>query len=357
MTTNNIKILILKNHNYYKLIIINMKIKKNEVLNFNTDFLEIHWTFKNIDSILKWVDWDNSNSVNFLKFNLEKITGITNYWYRVSFKKDNLTLFAYYKWKQVSEMITTRDKFVVYWTWFRNMESKKILDFIKKHINPDRWNTFQVRRLDLALDVERNISDWVLNYFEELKQKSVDFRWKNWELETHYIWEKNLNKNKRFLLRIYDKLKDIKKKNLQSQYIQYLSKQDVTRIEIEFRSELTKDFTLEKILDKEYLLNLFTKYLKKHTSIFEKLKTKDVSKLKSLNKKSDLERLRYDEIYRKNYIITFLWYAKNILAIGRCPINLLILKQIIWNETIQKIKSITNSIFTIERYNKLKWEN
>jgi hypothetical protein len=47
-------------------------------------------------------------------------------------------------------------------------------------------------------------------------------------------------------------------------------------------------------------------YFKKHTSIFENLKTYDVAKLKRLNKKIKIEQLMFDQVLRQRYINAFL---------------------------------------------------
>jgi hypothetical protein len=47
-------------------------------------------------------------------------------------------------------------------------------------------------------------------------------------------------------------------------------------------------------------------YLEKHTNIFDKIKTGEVKKLKSLNKKISLEELEAYKILKAKYIRTFL---------------------------------------------------
>jgi len=65
------------------------------------------------------------------------------------------------------------------------------------------------------------------------------------------------------------------------------------------------------------------KYLKKHTAIFESIKTNEVEKLKRLNKTITIEELKYDQVVRQRYISTFMGYAKKILHIWACPVDIL----------------------------------
>jgi hypothetical protein len=52
------------------------------------------------------------------------------------------------------------------------------------------------------------------------------------------------------LIRIYDKIADIKQKEKQYLYPNYLKEKYITRIELEFRSELLKFLKLEQLLDR-----------------------------------------------------------------------------------------------------------
>jgi hypothetical protein len=90
---------------------------------------------------------------------------------------------------------------------------------------------------------------------------------------------------------------------------------DVTRIEIEFRTEVTKFIAVHNLLDRSYMFNLLIKYIEKHTNLFQKIKTQDVDKLQILNKKISLEDLHYNQIVRDRYISAFLGYSKTILKI------------------------------------------
>ena len=293
--------------------------------------------------MLWWVDNDNSNTVQFWEFNLEKTTWLKNYEYKVSFKYDNLTVFAYYQGKKLNENITTRDYFTVYWTAFSQFDPEEIIEFINMYLVPDKvnidkwFNDFTLKRFDLAMDIKRNIDNWVLNHFKDLNQKWADFYWSEWDVETHYIWAYSVRDNKSFLIRIYNKIADIKKKSLQHLYPAYLWEDNVTRVEIEFRSEMTKLVKFDSLLDNTYLFNLMLRYLKKHTPIFESVKSNHVEKLKRYNKKVSIEELKYNQVVRQRYINAFLWYSKKILKIWACPVDILLRNHVISDLTKEDI--------------------
>jgi len=320
-----------------------MNIKKNEVLYFNIDFIEVYWRFYNIDLVLEWIDNDNSNSVQFWEFNLEKTSWLKNYEYKVSFKYWDTTVFAYYQWKKINNEITTRDYFTVYWSAFRKFDTEEVIEFINIYIVPDyinvrkRLNKLTLKRFDLALDIKRDIDKWILKYFKNLNQKWADYYWKNWKIETHYIWAYSIRDNKSFLIRIYNKKEDLQKKWIWFLYPQYLIEKNVTRIEIEFRVELTKNVDIDDLFNQEYLLNLMTIYLKKHSNIFINLKTFEVNKLKRLNKNVDINDLKFNQIVRDRYLSTFIWYAKKILDIWACPVDILLRNNIISDLTKEDI--------------------
>jgi hypothetical protein len=59
-------------------------------------------------------------------------------------------------------------------------------------------------------------------------------------------------KNKALLIRIYDKIADIYQKEKQAYYPDYLTEDYVTRVELEFRSELLKQVKLSQFLDRSF---------------------------------------------------------------------------------------------------------
>lgn len=338
---------------------INNYLNKNDIFYFNVDEIEIYWTFSNYKEILKWLDSDNSDYTIFHEFTLKKSDKLRDYLFKVDFFKDNLPCFAFYIWKQINKKIKTRDYFKVYWSAFQLLELNEIIDFVDTYIWLDevdiqKWNKYNtLKRFDLAVDIKKHLWKEILNNFKELKQKGTKYYWRNWSIETYYIWEYQVKYNKSFLIRIYDKIKDIKKKNKQKLYSHYINeKTEITRIEIEFRTEVVKYLKLEQLLDRSYIFNLFIRYIEKHTKLFEDLKNEEVPKLKRLNKKVDLERLKEDEVLLNNYIKVFLWYSKRILEIWYCPVKILFAHLIVLEKTKDKInKSIKDWEFNITFFN------
>ena len=312
-----------------------MYLSKSEIKYFNIDYIEVYGSLSNCNLLFEWVDGDNSNMIQFGEFNLEKTTGLKNYDFKISFKINNLTVFAYYGWKKLNENVTTRDYFTVYGSAFSQFDTDEILEFINMYIVPDsvnekKWiNELTIKRFDLALDIKREIQKWVLDHFKNRTQKWANFYWSKWDVETHYIWAYSVRENKSSLIRIYNKKADILKKWTQYLYPDYLLEKHVTRIEIEFRVELTKLVKIDSLSDPMYLFNLMLKYFKKHTNIFETLKTNKVEKLKRFNKKINIEELKFDQVVRQRYLAAFKWYAKTILKIWACPVDILLRNQLI----------------------------
>lgn len=322
-----------------------MKIKKSDILNFDIDYLEINGSFKGIKEIIKWLDSDNSNSRKYEGFTIVRDNDIKNFAYKIVFWKDDVTCFAYYEGQTLSECVVTNDYLVVYGKAFHIFSTAEIYDFVIEHLLDIR-----LRRLDLALDVKNDISK-VCKNFKELKQKGSRFYDENGNIQTFYIWEKKNRLNKSLLIRVYDKLADIKQKELQFLYKEYLFHPFVTRVELEFRSELCKNFQFSNLLDRGYIFGLFITYILKHTNIFADFNDQTVAKLVRPKKDIDIESLEASSVLKKRYLNTFLGYSGKILELGNCPVDVLIRHGIISDTTIEDIGwSIEGGKFKIENY-------
>lgn len=320
-----------------------MKLIQSDIFNFNVDEIEIYWTFSNYKELLKWLNGSNSDFMIFEDFTLSKQENLRDYEYKIDFIKDSLKCYGFYVWKAINNKIKTRNYFVVYWGWLKLIPLNEIIDFIDTYIELDeidvaKWNKHNtMKRFDLAIDIKKDIASIIKN-FHNLEQKWAKYFWSKWELETYYIWEYKKRDNRRLLIRIYDKIKDIKQKNKQAIYWEYLSEDNITRIEIEFRTELLRYLKIHQLLDRSYIFNLFTSYINKHTNIFDKIKDDNITKLKYLNKKIDLEELSHNQVLKERYIRSFLWYSKNILEIWSCPVDILFQEWIISQTTKQDIE-------------------
>ncbi len=326
-----------------------MIINKKDIINFNIDYIELFSTLNNYKEVLKWLDDDNSNFREYKWYTLEKTSNLRNYNYKITFWKDNTPVFAWYEWTMLNMFIETKDYFVVYGSAFNMLSLAEIIEFINGNLKTDWWskyyikqlnkrlkdkrdNWFIVKRLDLALDVIKPIESVVKN-FRELKSKWAKFFDDKWNIQTYYIWEKKNKLNKNLLIRIYDKIADIKQKEKQYLYANYLKEKHITRIELEFRSELLKFLKLEQLLDRWFLLNLFTSYSKKHTDIFRKIESKDITKLQKLSKSITIADLHSRQLTKKRYLNTFLWYSRKFLGLWTCPVHILIKEWIIADST------------------------
>lgn len=332
------------------------EIKEDDILNFDIDHIELFGTLKDYKKLLIWIDNDNSHFREYKWFTLEKTERIRSYQYKVTFWKENLPVFAWYLWDQLNEYIETRDYFVVYGSAFRLFSLSEIVDFIDENIQIDfrdsrnKKTSHTVKRIDIAVDVKKNIEHIVSN-FKELKQKWSKFFDEKGKIQTYYIWEKKNTQNKALLIRVYDKIADILQKEKQKYYPQYLKEDYVTRIELEFRSDLLKEVKLSQFLDRSYSFWLFCLYVSKHTSLFKKFENDDVSKLSRLDKKVKIHDLHHRQVTKRRYLNTFLWYAKKFLTLSACPVDVLVRHWVYQEKSIKDIliASIDGS-FDIEKY-------
>lgn len=337
-----------------------MYLSPKDIFNFNIDELEIYGTFSNYKTLLTWINDSNSDFITFWEYTLKKSDNLRDYLFKIDFFKNNFPCFAFYIWKKLNTKITTRDYFKVYWSAFTIIELNEIIDFIETYIEYDsidkkNWSKHNtIKRFDIAFDLSKNLKNDIIKNFSKLTEKWTKYYWAKWVLETYYIWEYQKRFNKNFIIRIYNKLEDIKKKGKQKLYPHYLIEKDITRIEIEFRNDVTKYVKLDQLRDRDYIFNLFIKYIEKHTKLFNKLKTKNVEKLKRLNKKVSIDDLKYDQILKQRYLSSFIWYWKTILNIWSCPTEILLLNLLVSEKTIQNINLwIDNNKFDINKY--IKW--
>ncbi len=331
----------------------------SDFLNHSVDHIEIYGTIRNHSELFLWMDGDNSSIRHFEWYTLEKTDRIKSYHYKITFWKNDSPVFAWYRWDQINEYIETRDYFVVYGTAFRLHSFSEIIDFIEEYLDldgADKWKNKKfhtLKRIDLALDIRQNIS-LITSRFKELKQKWSKFFDEKGNLQTYYIWEKQLRKNKALLIRVYDKIADIYQKEKQHYYPWYLTEDYVTRIEIEFRSDLLKEVKLTQFLDKSFTFWLFCLYIWKHTKLFKKFENENIERLSRLNKKVDMEDLHHRQVTRKRYMNTFLGYASKIFRLKWCIADISIRENLYNEQTIHDIvKCYKNGEFDRKEY--LNW--
>jgi hypothetical protein len=304
---------------------------QNEVLNFGLDHLEVYGIFKHEKELFDVLDFDNSNYWELEDFTFTK-TEVPKFEYKVIFTKDNYSVFAYYKWKPKSKRqpVGTRDYIVVYSTAFKLMEIKEIQYFLEWY-----FDLSHCRRFDICMDFKKDIQK-ILKYFKDFKTET-NFK-KKWKIETRYIWEVKNTLNKRQIIRVYDKLKDLivkKKVNLYSWYFDY-KETGVTRIELEIRQELAKNIEYYVLLhNQDKLFWIFKNYVWKHTELLNFIEVEKISLYKEPEK---IDPEKYQSLYyrtqRKNL---FVWHAKTIFNMWFCPIRVLISEWLIQENTIKLI--------------------
>lgn len=315
------------------------------IVDFRLDYLEVYGKINNYRELVLWLDFDNSNYFHLDGFGV-MYDQVPKYEFKSTFFNQNVPIFARYKGKEINKYITTRDYFVAYGSAFVMYDSSAVISYLR-----DLIQTETTRRFDLALDIAFPIND-VLEHFSKLMQKGAKFYNTDGDLQTYYIGEKKNSLNKMFLIRVYDKLADIRRKNNQNLYPEYLVHDNVTRIEIEFRKELSWNVTLEELEQRDFLLDLFVSYIQKHTKLFDKLQ-KQKQVLKKFDKKLDISDLDYERLFESRYLNIFLGYAKRIKEVGGCPIDILLRNNIFQNMTLKDISACcTESSVNIQEYQK-----
>lgn len=307
---------------------------ENEIYHFWLDHLEVYGTFKEEKELFDNLDFDNSNYWELDDYTFTK-NEVKKFIYKIIFSKDNYSLFAYYKWIPRSEKqpVATKDYITIYSTAFKLLEYEEILWFLEYYIDLKHC-----RRFDICIDLKINI-EILLKYF--INYETWREYKKNWKLETRYIWELKNSINKRQIIRIYDKNKDIIAKKKIKLYENYLTEKDITRVELEIRQELAKNISYKNIFDNYLLFWIFKNYLCKNTKLFDKIKIEKITLFKpKIKLGSESFQSLYYKTQRKNI---FLWHAKTIFNMWFCPVRILI-----WEWYVQEKTKIVLWIDKIE---------
>lgn len=321
---------------------------ENDIIHFWLDHLEVYGTFKYENEFFNKLDFDNSNYWELEDYNFTK-NEVQKYKYKIIFTKDNYSLFAYYKWDS-TQNIATRDYIVIYSTAFKLLSYDEILHFLEWY-----FDLKHCRRFDICMDLKINIMD-VLSTFNDVSTGREYI--KSWQVETRYIWEVKNTLNKRQLIRIYDKHKDLIEKKKLKLYDTYFDFNDVTRVEIEIRQELAKNRSYRDIFDNALLTGIFKNYIYKHSKVFESLSWDKISLYEGW---TSFDPEKFQSLYyltqRKNI---FLWHAKTIYHMWFCPVRVLIAewyiqeltKRSLWLENIQKLIEKEKRIIAQAKENK-----
>jgi hypothetical protein len=312
---------------------------KKIIHHFWLDHLEIFWTFKN-ENIFNKLDFDNSNYSELDEYKITK-NEVPKYKYKIIFNKNNYSYFAYYKWlpKSKKQPIATRDYIVIYSTAFKLLEYEEVLWFIEYYLNLKHC-----RRFDICIDLKINIDELLKNYFKKYKTGRDYRKWN--KTETRYFWELKNSLNKRQLIRVYNKNLDILEKKKIDLYQDYLTFNNITRIELEIRPELAKVRNYKEVFDDVLLIGIFKNYLYKYTKIFEQIEWEKITLYKSKNKILSSE--DYQGIFYKTWRLkNFIWSSRTIYNLWFCPVRILIWEWYIKDKTkialwIDKIEDLIN---------------
>jgi len=334
-----------------------LKIEEN-MFHFWLDELEVYGTFKDELFI-------SSNDVKIINWYFIKRYSVDKYQYKIVFYRDEEDLktsknilFSYYKWNK-NQTIPTKDYIIVHWTCFRIITEDRILFFL------DQFNLTKTKRFDIACDITIDI-ETILNNFSELKQIWATFNGKLGKISTRYIWEKQKTKNKRQLIRIYDKLLEIKDKKKNHLYADYLLNNYMTRTELEVRSELAKNIYFIDLFNSKILFRIFKNYTRKHTELFNEFEGKKLTLYSKKVEQIDPE-LYQSTYYRDKRRNIFLWHAKLVFNLWYCPIRVLIeewyikelTKKAIWIDNINDLaekEKIVKELAKEEKYERKNLE-
>lgn len=296
----------------------------DNVLHFGLDHLEVFWTFQFEKELFEKLDFDNSNYWELEDYSFTK-NEVPKYKYKIIFTKNNYSLFAYYKWDSSSNsIIKSKDKIVIYSTAFKILNYDEIDYFLKWY-----FKLTKCFRFDICIDINIDIS-LILNEFNELKTWK-EYK-KSWKIETRYIWDSNKYRNKRQIIRVYNKILDIQEKSKNKLYKEYLVEDFVTRIELEVRSELARNISPHDIFNEKNLTWIFKNYLKKHTNLFNISEIKDISLYRKPEKAINQEEYQWT-FYRDRRKRVYLWHARSIYELWYCPVRILLAEWLIQDDT------------------------
>lgn len=274
------------------------------------------------------------------------------YRYKILFKKGKHDMFAWYKWKK-NGAVVTRDYLCVYSSWIRQLGLDEVLKIIREYFIIDYSRPY-LSRFDIALDVAIPIQD-ILRKFKQIKQTWAEFYDENGWVQTKYIGKKKDTQNRNSLIRIYDKITDIKVKDKYDLFSDYLKFPNITRIELEIRQNLAKNITLEEIVVEDNQKAILAQYLGKHAKIFEKLSDIKISLYKETTKEDIF--LTRREIRKTRKMKMFIGLAKSLKEHHLCPVEELLREWLFQHKVaflVEKVQDV--NIFLKELRREHYWE-
>lgn len=346
-----------------------------DILKFDIDMLEITLPVPyNIDTWFISLDdfiLDDDNASLLPSYQMPKNSNVlfrTFFWldfwvihYNITnfeiyqFSYQDVPLFSFNIWLFKNQIDTSR--FVIYWEFFNFYTQEKIdfspLEFIESYISPyitrimpyfervgdylevssrviipssldstylrfyKHKNFFQIKRMDIALDLKSKKSE-TLNMLD-ITQKLYSFPQDDIdepELNSSYsIWNYLRDENRIEYLRIYNKKQDLWKSTKKAKwkaklYPNYANIEYIQRIELELRQDLCVRLpfdSLDYLKDKNKLWQLFCHRMSTYSKTFQK---QDLSLTPTIKNKTP--EFPYNSCIPTDYNSRLQWYLKKI---------------------------------------------
>lgn len=274
------------------------------------------------------LDYDNTPSayISFIWMNF-KYSRISprgyKYWLKFTTIIDfgdssfDVDCFALVKWRE-NNSLTSKDKVVIYSSFFLLQYLKKIPFSICEFTKICFSENINSHRFDIALDlpytvkmIKKKILKWV-NFHTTIwfDDKHPEFA------QTYYIKNPRSDKNRKYIFRVYDKIKDTFIKKKAFLYPHLLNNPDVRRIELELRPEECKriiDYSVYDILENKdnCVFNIFFTYFSPFSKY--KINFKNLNYIPYSNINIDLWQayLHFNHI-PNDYLCRAYWYINNI---------------------------------------------
>lgn len=310
------------------------KLKKTDIFSFRMDTFEIFGNFPEKSKCFFPLSLGSERELDVqykldTDLEVEYSTRATKYLYKLIFSFNWVSCIEYHEGTQLSANIKTRNHIAVTGKAWKLLWQQRIFRII------ERYFTFEgFRRLDIALDITLPITE-ILLHFSKLKQKWRTEHWPSWDIETYYIWAYKKADNRYKLIRLYNKILEIKANQTQALYSEYLKQSHITRIEIELREELCKFITWQQAKDPVWLMDTFVSNIQKHTKLFDDFQGQKIKLTRS--KKSILETLEPEQIMNSQALKMFKGLAKSLKEKTICPIRYLVKEWVYDIDTLRDI--------------------
>jgi hypothetical protein len=289
----------------------------DNIYHLGLDELELYCSFPMKEDIVIEFQRNGYNSFKLWLFEVDVIDhGIKGYRYKIIFKINEDDMFAFYQGKK-NGAVFTRDYLCVYSTWIRVLWLPEVLKLIQEYFVIDHTRPY-LCRFDISIDIALPIAD-ILRKFKQVNQTGAEFYDSNWWIQTKYIGKKKITQNRNSLIRVYDKIADIKAKDKYDIFSDYMKFPYMTRIELEIRKDLARNITLEEIVVEDNLKAIFAQYVGKHSEVFNALSDIKISLYKAIQKEDKF--LTRREIRKSRKMKMFLGLAKNLREHHLCPVE------------------------------------